>query len=390
MSMISQASSKYFRLHSVARRGLSIFSRTDGGEHNSAAWHKAMADAEKVVGFPTSFLSLRALLNEDFQGLAAHVKKLLNIKHPLLDTAKDIVFDSKNYMQTRGLVVLLLSKAANPTFDYGKNNQESLTETYNKQKALAEITELIHVAFLVHRGIVNRSTVEQPVKDVIFGNRLAVLGGDFMLSTACVALAKLENTHVVQLISGAIRDMSTALVMMPEVNDAFVGVDQVNHLLIGTDNWRKVVRLASGSLLSKACHSALLLAGDSDVTINAANLFTDNLVLAWQARNDLNRFTSKANIPSPNFSPLCTLPVAMIAEKCGGIASLLDLEKESHDDVTKFDFEQLHAIVGKDKEVLKATNDVCTFHVDQALKNLTTFPDSEAKSALERIAYSVK
>lgn len=388
--MLSQVSSRCFRLNPTLKRGLSIFNRGDVGERNSAAWHKAMADAEKVVGFPTSLLSLRALLNEDFEGLAAHVKKLLNMKHPLLDTAKDIVFDSKNYMQTRGLIILLLSKAANPNYDYIVNNQETVTETYNKQKALAEITELIHVAFLVHRGIVNRSTVQHSVKDVVFGNRLAVLGGDFMLSSACVALAKLENTRVVELISGAIRDMSTALVMMPEVNDALVGADKVKHLPLGIENWRKVVRLASGSLLSKACHSAMLLAAHSGTLICDANLFTDNLVLAWQARNDFNRFTSKATIGGSNFSPFCTLPVALIAEKHGGIKFLHDFQRETHDDITKFDVARLHSIVGEDRDALEATNEVCTFHVDQALKNLSVFPNSEAKSALERIANSVK
>lgn len=67
------------------------------------------------------------------------------------------------------------------------------------QRNLAEITELIHTAFLVHRGIVNlkECTVSDgPVKDMQFGNKMAVLSGDFLLANACTGLAQLDNTKV--------------------------------------------------------------------------------------------------------------------------------------------------------------------------------------------------
>lgn len=64
---------------------------------------------------------------------------------------------------------------------------------------MAEITELIHTAFLVHRGIVNLTecTVSDgPLKDMQFGNKMAVLSGDFLLANACTGLAQLDNTKV--------------------------------------------------------------------------------------------------------------------------------------------------------------------------------------------------
>lgn len=67
------------------------------------------------------------------------------------------------------------------------------------QRNLAEITELIHTAFLVHRGIVNLkewTVSDGPLKDMQFGNKMAVLSGDFLLANACTGLAKLDNTKV--------------------------------------------------------------------------------------------------------------------------------------------------------------------------------------------------
>lgn len=67
------------------------------------------------------------------------------------------------------------------------------------QRSLAEITELIHTAFLVHRGIVNIGELKScdgPMKDMQFGNKMAVLSGDFLLANACTSLAQLHNTKV--------------------------------------------------------------------------------------------------------------------------------------------------------------------------------------------------
>lgn len=49
---------------------------------------KAVNDAEKIVGYPTSFLSLRWLLNDEIANVALHLRKLIGTSHPLLNTAR--------------------------------------------------------------------------------------------------------------------------------------------------------------------------------------------------------------------------------------------------------------------------------------------------------------
>ena len=49
---------------------------------------KAVSDAEKIVGYPTSFLSLRCLLSDEMSNVALHMRKLVGTKHPLLKTAR--------------------------------------------------------------------------------------------------------------------------------------------------------------------------------------------------------------------------------------------------------------------------------------------------------------
>lgn len=67
----------------VGRRTLSLFSSSGRSD-----WTKVVSDAERIVGYPTSFLSLRCLLSDEFSNVAMHVKKLVGTQHPLLNTAR--------------------------------------------------------------------------------------------------------------------------------------------------------------------------------------------------------------------------------------------------------------------------------------------------------------
>lgn len=53
-------------------------------------WNRAVSEAEKIVGYPTSFLTLRWLLSDEIANVALHIRKLIGTgsNHPLLKTAK--------------------------------------------------------------------------------------------------------------------------------------------------------------------------------------------------------------------------------------------------------------------------------------------------------------
>lgn len=51
-------------------------------------WNRVVGEAEKIVGYPTSFLSLRWLLSDEIANVALHLRKLVGTNHPLLKIAK--------------------------------------------------------------------------------------------------------------------------------------------------------------------------------------------------------------------------------------------------------------------------------------------------------------
>lgn len=63
--------------------------RANIATHNSKPdWNRAVSEAEKIVGYPTSFLSLRWVLSDEIANVALHLRKLVGSNHPLLKTAK--------------------------------------------------------------------------------------------------------------------------------------------------------------------------------------------------------------------------------------------------------------------------------------------------------------
>ncbi|CAH0749442.1 unnamed protein product [Diatraea saccharalis] len=255
-------------------------------QNSKPDWNRAVSEAEKIVGYPTSFLSLRWVLSDEIANVALHLRKLVGSNHPLLKTAKNLIYNGKNNMQAWGLIVLLVSKAAGHSPEIPDMEQDKAAGVLYSQRALAEVTEMIRTSHLVHKGLVNMNsrqlTAAEP-GDMMFGNKIALLSGDYLLANSCTELANLRNQELVELMSSAVRDLAEA---------EFLGErDEQNNPLpsrpVPEANWEPasewdcildplpmsgvegclqrewVARhvLAAGALLGKSCSAALKLAG---------------------------------------------------------------------------------------------------------------------------------
>lgn len=348
-------------------------------------WNRAVSDAEKIVGYPTSYLTLRSLLSDEMSNIAGHIRKLVGSSHPLLKTAKRLIYNGRNNMQTRGLIVLLISKAA------GHVNPEELDQDQpagvsHRQRSLAEITEMIHTAHLLHKGVVNihkdmfdGTTLE----DMQFGNKIAILAGDYLLANACTGMAALRNTKVVELISTAISDFMQA---------EFIGTrDNQGNPLPDTDinirDWEERNFLAAGSLLAKSCQSTMLLSGHDEEMQKKGFEFGKELALAWQAYTDLQPFLDLYRYPPGTPFDLTSSPVIMHLWEDPELRLEIQKAGESLDD---FDYKKIHEIIMAGNGVQKAKN-LCQRHSEAALKILhETFEASDARTALTNIINALR
>uniref|UniRef100_A0A2K6SQ82 Decaprenyl diphosphate synthase subunit 2 n=1 Tax=Saimiri boliviensis boliviensis TaxID=39432 RepID=A0A2K6SQ82_SAIBB len=292
-----------------------------------AHWNQVVSEAEKIVGYPTSFMSLRCLLSDELSNIAMQVRKLVGTQHPLLTTARGLVHDSQNSLQLRGLVVLLISKAAGPSSGNAScQNYDMVSGIYSCQRSLAEITELIHTALLVHRGIVNLNELQSsdgPLKDMQFGNKIAILSGDFLLANACNGLALLQNTKVVELLASALMDL-------------------------------------------------------------VQGVYRENSTSA-KINSDLQPFTKEKTSDSMTFN-LNSAPVVLHQEFLGRDLWIKQIREAQ--EKGRLDYGKLRERIKAGKGVTSAI-DLCRYHGNKALEALESFPPSEARSALENIVFAV-
>lgn len=338
------------------------------GSAKASEWKRAVSDAEKIVGYPTSFMSLRCLLSDELANVAIQIRKLIGTKHPLLKTARGFLDNGKHSLQTRGLIVLLMSKAAGPGAQEC-DPHEMVSGIYPSQRTLAEITEMIHTANLIHKGVVNLDTLQPndgTYKDMEFGNKIAVLSGDFLLANASTGLAELNNTKVVERISRAIADtMEAEFTNLRDANGGPCLPDDVTFAA-----WEKQTYLQSGSLLAKSCESALELSGHEDRLKSAAAEFGENVAYARQMEIDLAPFT---NSSSDINGLLTTAPIIRHTEVHGPVFT------------TSTDPYKMIETV-KQSDSLDWCIDRCQSYGHKAISAVDIFTASDAKQALTNIA----
>ncbi|XP_016325479.1 decaprenyl-diphosphate synthase subunit 2-like [Sinocyclocheilus anshuiensis] len=364
------------RLSYIGRRHLGIFFNP-----STSNWTKVVSDAEKIVGYPTSFISLRCLLSDELSNVAMHVRKLVGTKHPLLNTARGFVYDSRNNLQMRGLIVLLMSKAAGPC----PSNSDPICDSmvsgiYPSQRNLAEITELIHTAFLVHRGIVNLrewTNSDGPLKDMQFGNKMAVLSGDFLLANACTGLAQLNDTKVVELISSAIGDVVQGI-----YHESSSSAEEGS---LTVASWEDQTFLSHGALLAKSCQAAMKLARHGTEAQNLAFQYGKHLALGHKLNSDLQPFV-KSGSEAAVFS-LDSAPVIFHRQIVGPERWRHQL-KQVQNMARQTDYTKLRGLIKMERGVSQAL-DLCSYHGNKALEAMKCFPPSEARSSLENMACAV-
>ncbi|XP_021440756.2 decaprenyl-diphosphate synthase subunit 2 [Oncorhynchus mykiss] len=378
----------WFRLSCISllnrgQRNISIFSNATPSNLN-----KVVSDAEKIVGYPTSFVSLRCLLSDELSNVAMHVRKLVGTKHPLLSTARGLIYDSRNNLQMRGLVVLLMSKAAGPSQHTASDHlpQDMVSGIYPSQRNLAEVTELIHTAFLVHRGIINLkgwTNSDGPLKDMQFGNKMSVLSGDFLLANACTGLAQLNNTKVVELISSAIGDLVQGI--YHEIHNSLEDNSLTDE--INMDMWEEQTFLSHGALLAKSCQAAMELAKHDKDAQGLAYKYGKHLSLGHKLNSDLQLFVKSSSSADPVTFSFNSAPVVFHRQIVGQETWCHQLQ-QAKTIGRQMDYTKLRSTIKLEKGVT-STIDLCRYHGNKALESIQCFPSSEARSALENIARAV-
>lgn len=300
---------------------------------DQSSWAAAVNVAQNIMSSPPPDAPIKMdpfqTVAREMKFLTGNIRQLLGSGHPTLDTV------AKYYTQSEGkyvrpMLVLLMSRATaltprasrrdsglgsmmkggvdmpitepriladeNPdtpissrSFDTAYTAGDS--DILPSQRRLAEITELIHTASLLHDDVIDHSISRRsaPSANIEFGNKMAVLAGDFLLGRASVALARLRDPEVTELLATVIANLVEGEFMQlkntarDEKNPSWTE-DTVSYYLQKT-------YLKSASLISKSCRAAAILGGSTPEVVEAAYLYGKNLGLAFQLVDDMLDYT---------------------------------------------------------------------------------------------------
>ena len=203
------------------------------------------------------------LVEKDVSTLSGGIKALLGSDHPVLESCAKYFFEIDGGKKIRPTMVLAVSYALNAQAEGGggsgaaagaegskNSSRHAWGSASPSQKRLAEITEMIHTASLFHDDVIDKATTRRGVSSVnqVFGNKLAILGGDFLLSRASVALARLRHTEVIELLSTVIEHLVKGEIM--QMRTSSTGNGALEYYL--RKNFYKTASLMGHSCLAAA------------------------------------------------------------------------------------------------------------------------------------------
>lgn len=310
----------------------------------------------------TSVVSLFAPVDADLELLTDSLKKLIGARHPILYAAAEYLFGTKG-KRVRPAVVLLIARALSPDATISL-----------RHRRLAEITEMIHTASLVHDDVVDESNLRRgiPTVNSSFTNRVAVLAGDFLFAQSSWYLAHLDNLQVVKLLSEVIMDLAEG-----EIQQGLNCFDASLSL----EAYLQKSYYKTASLIANSAKAAAVLSEVSPPLQDTFYEYGKNLGLAFQVVDDILDFTSSEGVlGKPAGSDLhqghLTAPAIYALEEYPLLESLVDREFSQDGDL-----EQALTWVSQSKGIDRARQ-LALHHAKLAAEALTEIPASISKDCL--------
>lgn len=310
----------------------------------------------------TSVTSLLAPVEADLRVLTENLKQLVGARHPILYAAAEYLFGAGG-KRVRPAIVLLISRATMLDLDITP-----------RHRRLAEITEMIHTSSLVHDDVVDESEVRRGVPTVNsrFGNRVAVLAGDFLFGQSAWYLANLDNLEVVKLLSEVIKDMAEGEIQQ--------GLNRFNTSLT-IDAYLDKTYCKTASLIANSSKAAGLLSGVDEQVAENLYRYGRHLGLAFQIVDDIFDFTGSTEaLGKPAGSDLksgnLTAPALFAMEEKAYLEVLIEREFSQEGDL-----EQAMALI-QESQGIKRSRELAAHHAQFAVQQLAILAPSDSRQAL--------
>lgn len=152
--------------------------------------------------------------------------------------------------------------------------------------------ELLHTASLVHDDVVDESTERrgQASVNALYDNKVAVLIGDYILSTALLHVAETHNGLIIKYLAELGRTLS---------NGEILQLTSISNEQISEEIYYNVIRQKTAALFEACCAMGAISAGMPESEIGKAMKFGQTLGIIFQIRDDIFDYYDSSEIGKP-------------------------------------------------------------------------------------------
>lgn len=343
-------------------RGLEPSARTSfdelDPEHNTSFGSSEESEVYDIV-------KITAPVAEDMEQMRMNLRDIIGRKNPLLLAAADQIFGAGG-KRLRPVLVFLVARATKELM-----NMSDITD---RQRRLAEITEMIHTASLVHDDVLDDCDTRRGKETIhtLYGTRVAILAGDFLFAQSSWFLANLDNLEVIKLISQVIADFADG-----EISQA----GALFYCDLTLEEYLEKSHNKTASLIAASCKSAAVFSECTESVKVDMYEYGKHLGLAFQVVDDILDFTqSEEQLGKPQGQDLAsgnlTAPTIFALKANSELRGLIENQFENEGDLQKaIDIVGEHGIE-EARQLAKREGDI-------ALASLRQLPDSESKRSLQ-------
>lgn len=336
---------------------------------------------DRVAPPPAALASALQRIAPTLEQVERTMREAISGDHALIGTIGDHVLSSGG-KRLRPVLVMLAAEMCG--YDGPRRVQ------------IAAAIELLHTATLLHDDVVDLATLRRgrEAARAIWGNRRAVLVGDYFYARASSMIVEDGNIDILSIFSDTIRRMSEGELLQlersfdPEVSEA---------------HYYAVIDRKSASLISAAAEAGAILAGVTRAERRRLAQYGREFGLAFQLRDDaLDYAASEAELGKRPYTDVregkVTLPLLLTlkrgtAAERDAISAVLktaaqraaELHAEGVIDVVQvLDDRELAPVVELVERYhgIPDTNRRAREHVVRAAEAIAPFPDGPSKSAL--------
>ena len=226
--------------------------------------------------------SIKKIIGVEMENFNKALYDTLSTDNVLLKSVVDYYLQTKG-KQIRPMLVILSSRL------FGEVNEAAMSA--------AIAVELLHNASLIHDDVVDSSPLRRGRRTVnnIWDNRVAVLVGDYFVSTALQSAIKSNNLKTVTLIAELGKELATGEIDQIETADSHI-LDEKRYF--------NVIKQKTASLFSSCMLMGGYSNGANDEQLDAVETFGQKLGLCFQIKDDIFDYFSDDVVGKPTGSDL--------------------------------------------------------------------------------------